>query len=231
MNQHESLSAGPETVEQSVLGDGNTMGEGGADLCIHGSGPAEAIKPPAFVVREPRVMADVGIRDRDEMRSIRQEVLIKGVDWAIVKNRVMFSAEAVLKVREHLQIAVTVCAQASLLASQKRPGDAGDSEPSAEKTPQRGLIPEESKPETEPLVVEVIRNSLPNKHALICRVPGTQQLVTVVGVRDNRKFLPRTKTGAILARPVPGAAAWLFAGNPDSKNGAVPHSPRWPGRW
>jgi hypothetical protein len=53
--------------------------------------------------------------------------------------------------------------------------------------------------------------------------------VQIVRVRDNRNFIPGTKTGVVLAIHEQGRI-WQFAGNPDAPV-PVARCPRWKGKW
>ncbi len=168
-----------------------------------------------FPHEETQVMALLGIRSRNVMREMRQEVLTEGQNWILEGKRVCLTDEALQKLLLHLKNAPrvngTVCE--SLL------------EP---KTPPLGM-------QAAPLaLLEVIRSKLVNKHVLICVRPGQDPTMPTnwltVRVRDNTNFLPKTPTGMILARSIT-ETLWEFAGNPKNPSAVSCHCPRFRGRW
>lgn len=167
---------------------------------------------------ETRVMARLGIRDRDVMRALRTEHLTERVDWMLVRGRVCLNEEGVEKIA------------AAVKSAPPTPTPAPNG---IIITDARRLLPERAGSQL-PKVFTVVKPAAWNIHALVCVPEGYRledlQARVVVKVRDNRNFLPRSRTGRILA--VPGSnGVWEFAGNPESLKNDPPRCPRYRGRW
>jgi hypothetical protein len=181
-----------------------------------------------FTEREDKAMHRLGVRDRDDMRSMRAELLTEGEDWTRRDGqRVWLTSDAVEKLAAHL--AAFPAAVASITAAQK---NARSSDPSGAEKPQPAPFADVGLPSPAavppPKKLRVVQNRLPNRQLLKCRDESGETVL--VRVRDSAHFLPGSKAGEILARPVAGTAVWEFCGNP--KNPAIsPRCPRYPGQW
>jgi len=159
-------------------------------------------------------MRRLGCYEPEQQRELRHRLLTEGVHWARVKNRVIYSEAAELLLMAHFGLGTR--------------GGAIPLQSSPITCPSRLLESADSK--KRPVLLEVVRShELANRHVLICRLPGSQSLVTVQ-VRDNRNFVPGSATGRILAVHVTNYL-WAFAGNPTSPNNSLPRCPRWKGKW
>jgi hypothetical protein len=182
------------------------MGPGG-----DGEGGCGMSALPVFEVWETKLMGRLGVRDRDVIREVRARVLVENVDWALIKGRVCLTELAVQKM-------------AGALMPEKKPGPIG---PIAEAW---RLLPERAESGAAQ-VLSVVRQAR-NRQVLVCAPEGYERRPEAwvnVRVADNVHFVPGTKTGRILARPVE-RGAWEFCGNPDGKTGR-PRCPRFRGGW
>ena len=179
-----------------------------------------------FTEHETDVMHRMGIRDRDEMRSIRAELLTEGVDWERRGKRVMLTPDAATLIASRLAELPALLASIGARKNAATPKDAA-----TEKKPLTAAIPAQScLPADAATCLRVVKNDAPNRTLLICEpTPSTGERI-LVRVRDTSHFLPGSAAGYILAKPVAGATAWQFVGRPGCDN-SIPRYPRQPGRW
>jgi hypothetical protein len=176
-------------------------------------------------------MRALGIPDRDDMRSLREELLIEGQDWARVKKRVMFSPDGVAKLAEYLNL-FPVQAAAIALAQKKAPSSPSPAVAAALRQNAehpRAVLGLLTFPGCQPPLIAYVRRRQVhhNRTVLIAELPGVGQIN--IRVRDYGNFLPNSPTAEVLVRPGDGHL-WEFAGNPHGR-GTVPHHPRGAGRW
>jgi hypothetical protein len=193
-----------------------------------------------FTLWETNVMRRLGLADREDMRSLREEFLSEGVDWAKVGQRIMLSEKAAEKLA--LELKLFPARLAAIKTAQAASGYNVPSEP--EKT-RLGAVPPADAPEKTvpaektPLVaLAVLSQRVVNPHILLCRPldarPEDRSRWVRVRVKNARNFLPiPAATGWIMARPAPEGDGSLydFAGRPPGDEDAIPRCPRWPGRW
>jgi hypothetical protein len=180
-----------------------------------------------FTVWEQTAMRSLGLSDRDDMRSLREELLAVEVDWAKVGQRIMLTPAAVEKLAAYLKaFPHQLAAAGGAIAEAAEPVkttlvmDAKKIEKTPAPPPSRLLV----------LPIKVV-----NPHLIMCRLPETdpndRRNWLRVRVRNSLNFRPLPyETGEILARLVE-ADLWEFAGNPKSEKNDVPRCPRWAGRW
>lgn len=187
-----------------------------------------------FHLRESWVMARLGIRDKEVQRVLRQKALVEGEHWMRDKNRIMYSAAAQAVLAQHIRI----CPQDASASADHHPSPSAHHTPHAAANPQAlRAISDPSRliegPQKRPQLLQVIRSrGFANNHVLLCLLPGdpNPRNFQTVRVRDNRNFVPGTKTGRILAVHEHGNL-WAFAGNPDSAKNDTPRCPRFKGKW
>ncbi len=179
-----------------------------------------------FTEHETDVMHRMGIRDRDEMRSIRAELLTEGTDWQRQGKRVMMTPAAAERIASKLSELPALLASITARKNAGRPDDAV-----LQKNAPAGAIPEKCCPPiSEASCLRVVKNDAPNRTLLICEpIPATGERI-LVRVRDTAHFLPGSPAGHLLAKPVAGSTVWQFCGRPGAAN-VSPRPPRAPGRW
>ncbi len=184
----------------------------------------------AFTLVEQTIMRTLGIHDREDIRSMRKELLAEHVDWEQIGQRIMLTPAAVEKLAAALKVfPVTV---AGIQTIQKRAEGVDAS--SSEKT-RAGAFPPEGeavKNGAAPVRLLVASHRVANPHILVCKRPGSAAGDWVyVRVKSVANFRPLpAATGEILARQVDGGP-WEFAGSIKSGGNDVARCPRWPGRW
>jgi hypothetical protein len=178
---------------------------------------------------ERHVMARLGISDRDLQREMRSKLLVEGDDWLLQKNRILYSALAEEKLAHHLSnLPQGDLPHANHTPSEQKPLPGGNTDAPL---PIARHVSEFSVKKTERLTVLKPGFILKNHHVLECRLENAPKTdpVQIVRVRDNRNFIPGTKTGVVLAIHEHGRI-WQFAGNPDAPV-PVARCPRWKGKW
>ncbi|MCF7762782.1 MAG: hypothetical protein K9N62_03830 [Verrucomicrobia bacterium] len=177
----------------------------------------------AFTIREASVMARLGLHNKDDIRSIRTEFLVEDEDWSLIAGRVLWAAAGVEKAAAGIAAVPVVAAVAGLFDTPEQSGTAIKKAP-PELNAEAWMMENAE-------VVRVVKSDLPNRRVLICLTDSGRR-VTVLGVRDNRLFMPNSLTGRIYAFPDEGGtAAWLYAG-PIVRGPALnPPSPKTRGRW
>lgn len=192
--------------------------------------------PEPFPIFEGDYMHALGIADRDDMRSMREELLTVDVDWARVGLRVMLSKIGAEKLAHALNVFPSQLAAIRLAQSM-----AGLHQSPAPESSPLGATAErlealKTASEKTPVVrLLVVPTRVLNPHILLCRLPDLPAHERArwvnVRVKSNTNFLPLpADTGEILARHIEGKL-YEFAGNPRSQKNDVPRCPRWPGRW
>lgn len=181
------------------------------------------MKPLPFTIWEQSAMHQLGLADRDDMRSLREQLLLPEVDWTKLGQRIMLTAAALEKLERHLQaFPYQVAVQGGAIAEAVSAVKTAPAEP-AKKKP-AALIR-----------LCVLPLKPVNPHILMCRVPekipSDRSGWVRVRVKNSANFrAPPCETGEILARLVEGDL-YEFAGNPRSEKNDIPRCPRWVGRW
>lgn len=198
------------------------------------SQPASATSADPFTIWEATALSRLGLGDRDDIRSMREELLQENRDWAKVGQRIMLTQAALEKLAAHLKVfPLTVAAITRLQNAATQQHEPPMSEKTAPDPVAAALGPIKSALQIETLYV--LPCAVVNPHILVCRRDGVDpndrsQWVNV-RVRSKVNFRPfPAETGLILGRHV-GGNLWEFAGNPKSQKNDVPRCPRWPGRW
>lgn len=169
-----------------------------------------------FDIPERELQSRLGLKSTLQMRELR-ESLTEGTDYTRgAGGRIFYSEKGAAALTSRL--AYGAPEEAVGLSMPRKPEKRATGHPAQKAAPHHA--------------VKVVRNDLPNRRLLWCRVldgPLAGQSVAV-RVANAAHFLPGSRAGTILARPVEGAAAWEFVGNPASTN-PTPRCPRFPGRW
>jgi hypothetical protein len=193
-----------------------------------------------FKLWEEHVMRQLGLCDRDDIRSMREELLVEGQDWAKVGQRIMLSSTAAEKLAAHLN-----GFPAQLAGIRRVQVLSGGLDQSAAEKRALPLLPQEPHAvktsftcfdgPTELVRMVLLPQRVLNPRIIIARPasadPNDRSAWVNVRVKTAVNFRPPpAETGEILARHIEGKL-WEFAGNPKSTKNDVPRCPRWPGKW
>lgn len=206
-----------------------------------------ALKSAPLWLSEKKVMGRLGL-NRDDIRSIRQEMLIAGEDFREGDNRLIeLSASGIEKIEKNIGLLGGV--MVAKLQSQKNAAiGSGRFEGCSGPAPCAPTLPGQNPAVTHalpfvdparliawprlktPQRMTVVWARSANRRALMCVYEGTKDTGSnrlTVQVRDNSNFTP----GMVVLALHESGTIWSFAGNPAAPAGSAPRMPRNRGRW